>query len=223
MILAVENMGLPVLSFDIESEKQSGYCTWSESLGFPIIGVNSTECSLARQRFNVAHELGHVLMHLPIANDADVRNTALHKVMEQQAHRFAGALLLPRRVLAQNVRYFDFEEFLEIKARHGISICAQIMRCRQLGYIGEDQFRELWGKAGRKGFRKPLGEPLDKNSKLEVPRMLARAVEALSSASELLLERVRNMLELPRVEEIRIFGRSLEVAADNVVRLRPFS
>jgi cell division protein FtsB len=51
--------------------------------------------------------------------------------------------------------------------------------------------------------------------------MLRRAVEAIESGSELLLEQARQRLSLPRIGEIEIFGRPLAASGSNVVQLKP--
>ena len=68
------------------------------------ITVNS-ETALVRQRFTIAHELGHVVMHT--AHGAD-------DYSERQAEVFAGALLIPRDILR---REFATERDPEALAR----------------------------------------------------------------------------------------------------------
>lgn len=219
MILALENIGIPVISFDIENAKQSGYMYWSDELSRPIIGNNTLECSHAKQRFNVAHEFGHVLLHRS-ATTSEVRNTTQYREMERQAHRFAGALLFPRKAFYREVKYPSLEEFEVHKHERGISIFAQIIRAEQLGLCSADYALGLKMKASKKGFRRPLGEPLDEGKGLELPRMLRRAIDAIEGASELVLAMLRNSLQLPKGEEVALFGRPLTAIESNVVQLR---
>ena len=86
--LALENVGIPVVHLDIPSEKQDGFCRWSERLQRMFVGINIYNISSARARFDAAHELGHALLHHRVRPE-QVRDKALHKILETQAHRFA--------------------------------------------------------------------------------------------------------------------------------------
>lgn len=220
MALALENIGIPVLAFDIENAKQSGYTYWSHEIGRPIIGVNTYECTWTRFRFNLAHELGHALMHHGLVQENEVRHPQTYQLLERQAHRFAGALLFPRRAFLNTVRYPSLEEFAVHKQEWGISILAQIVRAEQLGVCDKDWSRSLFVKASKKGYRGKKGEPFDWSRDLEKPRMLRRAVDTLEESSELLLARVAGTLCLSRSEEVELFGRSLQPSMSNVIQLR---
>lgn len=220
MCLAVENIGIPVLAFDIENDKQSGYSRWMDAIERPIIGVNTLESSCARMRFNLAHELAHMLMHRHSVTETEVKNTKTYPLIEKQAHRFAGALLFPRDSFLRSVQYPSLEEFAAHKQEWGISILAQIARAKNLGVCDTEWATALTIRASKKGYRGKRGEPFDHDTPLEKPRMLRRAVDLLEETSELLLANVRNSLALNRPEELELFGRSLATSHSNVVRLR---
>lgn len=78
--------------------------------GRTVIGVNSAD-ALTRQRFTVAHEIGHLLMHpgRPVIIDKLVRvnlrspkatNQASSRE-EQEANRFAAELLMPEEMIRE--------------------------------------------------------------------------------------------------------------------------
>lgn len=74
--------------------------------GKALIGVNDSE-SHVRQRFTVAHELGHFLLHQ--AKDAfvdyrDNQKGGFRDQKERQANVFAAAFLIPRTSLIAEVR-----------------------------------------------------------------------------------------------------------------------
>src|SRR5579862_1978399 len=79
--------------------------------GGSIIGVNSLHPAV-RQRFTVAHEIGHLLLHEPqfhIDEHAFVvfRNPESSKASdpaEVEANQFAAALLMPEGLIAKSVR-----------------------------------------------------------------------------------------------------------------------
>lgn len=220
MCLAVENTGIPVLAFEIENDKQSGYSRWMDAIARPIIGVNTLGSSWVRMRFNLAHELGHMLMHHGTVTGNEVRHPQTYQMLEKQAHRFAGALLFPREAFLRFVQYPSLEEFASHKQEWGISILAQINRARDLGVCDAEWSKMMNIRASKKGYRGKKGEPFDDAIGLEEPRMLRRAVGVLEGNSELLLATFRRNLSLNRPEELELFGRSLASTGSNVVQLR---
>jgi predicted transcriptional regulator len=103
--------------------------------GFKIV-VNSND-NPRRQRFTLAHEIGHYVLHRDliredVVDDALYRSSALSEGYERQADQFAGQVLLP----AQRVR----EAWKETKAlsvlaqRFNVSDAALRIRLKELGY-----------------------------------------------------------------------------------------
>lgn len=218
--LALENIGIPVLAFEIENGKQSGYSRWADHIARPIVGTNTLESSAVRMRFNLAHELYHVLAHFGSVTEKEVRHPQTYQAIEKQAHRFAGALLFPRDAFLKAVQYPSLEEFASHKQEWGISILAQIKRAQDLGICDTEWARALNIRASKNGYRGKRGEPFDKEMPLERPRMFRRAIDAIDGGGELLLEQVRRRLSLPRVGEQEIFGRVLETTGSNVIQLK---
>src|SRR5687768_16159797 len=69
-----------------------------------VIGVNSAEAPV-RQRFTIAHELGHLQLHpgkpviidkLLRVNLRETRRTSMSDRQEREANQFAAALLMPQ-------------------------------------------------------------------------------------------------------------------------------
>jgi len=84
------------------------------SSGRTVIGVNSSHAP-TRQRFTVAHEIGHLLMHKGerVIIDRFVRvnwRDGESNPEEVQANRFAASLLMPRSLL--------YEEIERVLSRH---------------------------------------------------------------------------------------------------------
>ncbi|MGS4986274.1 XRE family transcriptional regulator [Pseudosulfitobacter sp. RP-4] len=219
MTLAAENIGVPVLAPVIENRKQSGFAHWDEVTGRPFIGHNIRHTTAARARFNIAHELGHVLLHRSVAKD-DLENLAFFNHIEKQAHRFAGALLFPRTAFYREVRYASLSAFELLKRDWNISILAQIVRAQQLGIIDANRATTLFAAAGREGYRSTNGEPYDDTVPVETPRMMRRAVDAIEDAGEMHLEVLKHRIPLPVDEVQELIGRNFEPTISNVVPLR---
>lgn len=219
MTLAIENIGIPVLAPMIDNRKQSGFAHWDDLTRRPFVGHNMRHTTAARARFNLAHELGHVLLHRSVTKD-DLENAEYFNHIEAQAHRFAGALLFPRTAFFREVRYASLSVFELLKRDWNIAITAQIIRAKQLDLIDETRARSLFAAAGREGYRSAKGEPYDDTVPVEKPRMLKRAVDAIEDAGEMHLELLKHRVPLPEDEVHELVGRTFAPTVSNVVSLR---
>lgn len=99
-----------------------------------IIEYNSDE-PIVRQRFTVAHELGHhVLGHADAPRDEPAAfGASVASPDEREANQFAAALLMPAnavRLLVEGGRYGSIDE---IAKEFGVSRAAMIYRIKNLG------------------------------------------------------------------------------------------
>ncbi len=101
-----------------------------------------------RERFTKAHELGHLVLHAR-------RPFVLDKIKEREAHRFAGALLIPAEEMRQSVsEHLALNGYLVLKAQWGVSIAALITRAHNLGLISDSRRKSLMVQVSYKGWRK---------------------------------------------------------------------
>lgn len=106
-----------------------------------------------RQRFTVAHELGHLGLHSHLGPPQTAQDAAGY---EKQAHYFAGAFLAPGDALLEELGNLGgrvtLQTLAKIKARWGIAIKALVMRFRNLGVIDADQARSLYKQISARGW-----------------------------------------------------------------------
>ena len=118
-----------------------------------------------RLRFDMAHELGHILMH-----NWDDSNDTLSKeefnALEKQANMLASALLLPRETFGKDVAPYatNVEFYRSLRKKWGVSMQAMMYRARQLGLITANQFQYMMRTVSAKGWR--TREPGDTPGKL---------------------------------------------------------
>ena len=117
----VQNEGLQILEYNF-GDDISGILIINDGVG--AIGVNPKN-HYHRQRFSIAHELGHYLMHRDSGNlfvDKDFivkfrhtnRNYSLvEKKQEQEANAFAAALLMPTKFIEQEIEKLEFFGYTE--------------------------------------------------------------------------------------------------------------
>lgn len=122
-----------------------GFSCWANGL-IPVIAFNANTTG-DRQRFSLAHELGHLVLD-PVA-EIDIEKTA---------HRFAGAFLVPAQTvyaeLGRKRSNLGFAELLMLKREYGMSIQAWIMRVFDLSIIDERTYSALYRKLSVRGWRK---------------------------------------------------------------------
>lgn len=141
----------------------------------PIIVLNPAKDDYYRQRFDVAHELGHLIMH----HDADPGG----RVAEEQANRFAAEFMMPSEeitpLLPTSTAGRAWAQLADLKEHWGVSLAALLYRARALGVMGDVSYRNAMVRMSQNGWRR--AEP-GRVSTLEMPSMLPRAREVLSSA-----------------------------------------
>ena len=184
----LEERGIKVFTLTLPGSVDGLSCRVRRSGGddVPVV-VCSMGKSLERQRFTIAHELGHLVLDIPAS------------VPEEKAcHRFAGAFLVPGDELFREVgrrrMNFGFDELIEIKHIFGISAAALVMRMRDLGIITQATLRDILAGIGS-GWRTDEPRPLRRTeSPTRFRRLCLRALAegeiSESKAAELLRLRV---------------------------------
>ncbi|MGM4919539.1 helix-turn-helix domain-containing protein [Tardiphaga sp. 813_E8_N1_3] len=204
--LALENAGIPVVNLEITSDKQDGFHFYSPTLERPFVGINTHNISCARARYDVAHELGHTVLHRDVTLQ-QLRDPLLNKQIEQQAHLFAGAFLFPREAFRAEVLAPTLDYFCALKKRWGMSIGAMIYRAFNLGMIDDQEKSILYRNLTRRGWRGVLQEPFDSPEEMPIerPRMLRRGIGVLVNEGTS-RSAIKAALNLPEKEIEEIAG-----------------
>jgi len=208
MILALENVGIPVTALEISSDKQDGFCFRCKRLDRAFVGINTYNASACRARLDAAHELGHIILHGNVSPEQE-RDPASRKILEQQAFRFAGAILFPREAFLSEVGAISLDYFCSLKKRWGMSIAAMIIRAFDLGLIDNEARGNMFQYMSRRRWRGgPLREPFDDLSvmPMERPRMLRRAIDVVLSEGIFARAAIRAALPLPQKELEQLVG-----------------
>jgi len=129
-----------------------------------------------RSRFDSAHEYGHRVLHYNI-DKSYLNRTMEYKLIEEQAHRFAGAFLLPANTFAGDFYSANLDALLSLKPKWHVSIAMMIKRAEDLKFISSEQARWLWISLSKRGWK--LKEPLDDDIEIEHPQLLRKAFELI--------------------------------------------
>lgn len=172
MIRTCENHGIFSLFAPPTSQKVDAYSTSNGSRA--LIVLNPAKHNYYRQRFDVAHELGHLVMH----SDESPGN-----VVEQQAHAFAAEFLMPEAEIASALPSSTgskaWRALGELKEYWGVSIAALLYRARALSIMSDVSYRNAMMYMSRNGWRQ--NEP-GRVGTLETPSLLPQAVDMLATA-----------------------------------------
>ena len=171
----LENNGVPVSRGELEAESLDSFSAWVEEER-PYVYINADSSSAVRERYDAAHELGHLILHRRLPK-ADFWGPQKHRLYENQAHRFAGAFLLPEATFLREIYTPTLNAFRTLKPKWMASIGAMIHRCEDLGFIEKDQATHLWRAYSRQGWRKY--EPLDDKLEFEEPRLFVESMRLL--------------------------------------------
>jgi len=184
--LAIEGAGGILIREETGIAQIEGLSAWSEVLGRPLILLSADKDNGYRSRFDLAHELGHLILHRHIPRPTERDR---HKQLEQQAHRFAGAFLLPAETFALEVRMpVTLDDLLLLKRRWGVSVGAIVMRLRALKILDEEAAQVLFKRrSARWGVK---SEPGDSDRAPERPRLLKRTVDLLVEENVMPLEAI---------------------------------
>lgn len=115
-----------------------------------------------RLRFNLAHELGHIVMHQTPAAD-----------QEDEANEFAAEFLMPGREIKPQLRNLDMAKLADLKRHWKVAMQALIMRAHDLGTITNRQRRSWFMRFNQMGYRK--AEPVQ--IPREEPGLVHRVVD----------------------------------------------
>jgi Zn-dependent peptidase ImmA (M78 family)/transcriptional regulator with XRE-family HTH domain len=170
LVATVEAAGVLVIARDLGTRHLDAISSWPTD-GRPMVLLNSVAPG-DRQRFTMAHELGHAVMHAD-PGTAD----------EEQADRFASEMLMPSATIRPELGGdLSIPRLLQLKRRWGVSMAALVRRARDLGTISDYRYKQLNIEFSKSGYRSSEPEPME----CERPKLLARiATERLSAGESL--------------------------------------
>lgn len=186
LALAVESAGILLVREETGIPQIEGLSGWSSRLGRPCILLSSDKDNGFRGRFDLAHELGHCILHKHIER---ATNRDRYNMMEKQAHAFAGAFLLPADGIGQDAPLHPtLDDLLILKRKWGVSAAAILMRLKALGLVDDDEATNLFKRRSARWGSK--AEPGDEERAPERPRLLGRTVDLLVREGVMPLEHV---------------------------------
>ena len=175
LISVVQRNGIMVSKMQLRLSKLDAFSVWFDNK--PFVFLSSDKDTNVRIRFDIAHELGHLLMHADYYSEDDLKNSAIHEKLEDEANRFAGAFLLPKESFEKDVFSTSIDHFVQLKSKWKASIACMIFRCETLGTLSGNQIKYLKDQMTTRVYWRK--EPLDREMPVERPFAHKQAVELL--------------------------------------------
>lgn len=180
MVYLLESKGFVITSMTLGKKNIDAFGSHHEVNGkqYYSIVLGNEKRSFYRRQFDVAHELGHKILHDPYMDINDLSKEEF-KQIEQEANDFSAALLLPRDAFLREVSIHpnDLSYYVLLKKRWNVSIGAMVMRAYKLGAISDGTYQYMQRQISQKGWR--TSEPLDDIKEVNDPVSMKQAVELL--------------------------------------------
>ncbi|GAA4984122.1 ImmA/IrrE family metallo-endopeptidase [Streptomyces hyderabadensis] len=166
LVNIVEAAGGTVVLRDFETHRINAISVWHPGSG-PLFVLNS-ELSPERQRFVLAHEIGHMVMH----EGEPPRDTA-----EKEADAFAEELLMPAAEIAKDLGGIDVRRAAALKPYWRVPMQSLIIRAEHLGIISSPRSRSLHAYMNKAGYLVSEPAPLQREEPQVYREMLRIHVE----------------------------------------------
>ena len=180
IVYLAESNGLIVTDFETATGDVDAFShkITSDDMETYLIGYSKNKRIAARIHFDVAHEIGHILLH-NWREDLECIDKEEFKEIELQAHAFASAFLLPEDEFRKDVSPYatNLAYYTELKKTWKVSIAAMIRRAKDLDIITADDYSRLMRNMQKQGIRKI--EPLDDELVTAEPSLLRQAIKIL--------------------------------------------
>ncbi len=204
LVELLEERGIKVLAMDLVGLDGLTARVRREAGGAASVVVVNRGDWGERQRFTMAHEIGHMVLEASSSVDE-----------EKAAQYFAGAFLMPAETLRAEIgkrrNSMGWDELFDLKRIFGVSVQALTYRCKDLGIFSNRLYRLLFEEFARRRWSSPpyhephamLAEQPRRFNRLCF-RALAEGAISEGRAAELVRTSVRELSR--RMEEPPGFG-----------------
>ena len=185
LIALLESKGIRVFSLTDEAQDVDACCRWTS--GRPFIFLNTSRTA-ERCRFDLAHELGRLVMH---------KHGIIEGIhVEQEANAFASAFLMPRRsLLANPLRIPSLKSILSKKEIWQVSAAALTYRYNKLGIITDWNATSIYKQLAQRG-RNNEPNPIPHESSLLLDKVFQALAQENFDLSKLTNDLCLNLVEV---------------------------
>ncbi len=184
LINILENIGILIIEIDNANGKFSDFDGLSEVVNDVPLIILLNNIDGERQRFTIAHELGHLVLN--------IKNQNLDE--EKMCNKFASNLLMPKEAVIKefgisrnNISFYELRAF---KKEYKVSMAATIYRLKELNIISEYLYKKINISFSSKGYKKHEPDPIETEKSYQFKRLVHKLevdnIITLNKACELL-------------------------------------
>ncbi len=209
LMFLIEKSGVFIFEKPI-GEEIDAYSLWTNQ-NRPFIILGNLKRSAVRRNFDIAHELGHLLLHFKVEfTNLDRKE---HKAVENEANLFAGAFLLPEESFLEDIKSIDYitnpDAYLDLKKKWKTSLQVLGYRAANLGILDSKKHRNFYAALHRKGYLKI--EPLDESLPIQKPQKVKSIIDLVAKKGMI---DIREMIERDWMAEVQFFYRITGIDLD---------
>lgn len=206
LILLLENNGVLISKIHLDVNKVdacSVFFTSANTTNRPMIFLTSGTTSV-RSRRDVAHELGHQVLHSWMDKEAFEKN---QDIIEKEADIFASYFLMPEAAMKREAYAVkSTDALLLMKQRWGASAQSILYHLIDIGCITDELAEKLKNSIYRRGWR--TREPGDENLQQEKPELIKDAIMMLVNEKVKTPMDILDDLSMPALDVTELCGLS---------------
>jgi Zn-dependent peptidase ImmA (M78 family)/DNA-binding XRE family transcriptional regulator len=178
LVHLLEAKGVRLFALPANCREIDACSFWYDDIPFMLV---DTTRSAERIRFNLAHELGHLLLHR--------HGAPVGQVAEKEANFFASSFLITIGSIQRNLpREMTIEAIVRLKARWGVSAAALAYRLNKIGYLRDWNYKSMVIEMRRRKYHEvePSPIPHEQSYVLDVvlKTLLSKGISLKSVAQE---------------------------------------
>lgn len=181
----LEQNGIYLLNFDFETDRVDGrFLTASEK--FPIIVTNKRLLG-DRQRFTLAYQLGHLVMH-------QYTSPGFNRDLSHEANLFAAEFLMPEKDIKVDLQELTLQKLASLKKKWKVSMQALVYRAEDIGNITERQKNYLIQQFNQHNIRRR--EPKELDIAIEQYKAVRDLITQYRTKQKLTVDKLASFLHL---------------------------
>lgn len=196
----LEQNGIILVQFDFGTERVDSRTIFTKDRQ-PIIFINKNNLA-DRQRFSLAYEIGHLVMHTETHPSFD-------RDISHEANMFAAGFLLPEAEIKKEFsshadKGITVGLLAELKRKWKVSMIALLYRAADLGFLTDNQKRYLIQQFNQLKIRRR--EPVELDFTKEKPRLLRDIITKYKTAQKFSMKELAQSLHLEMEDFMRYYA-----------------
>lgn len=197
LVETLEAAGIIIYFFKTDVAKFDGITLITDK-GQPIIFVNDS-LSNDRKLFTIAHELGHLIMHIPFSPLPDGRDE------EKETNQFAGEFLMPYLDCRNDLRDLRYSQLGILKSYWKVSKAAIVYRAKDIHAITTERCTNLNIELSKNGEKKKESGLVD----ISEPKLITLIINAHENELGYTLNEMLELLGVRENDYFEYFNRSV--------------